>query len=279
MQVLIPRFYGMCFGVRDALAMAEAVEEPERVTILGELVHNEEVGRRLAARGFRSVGESSGEIPRDGAVLVTAHGTSDHERARYDAAGLSVIDTTCPLVRNAHEAARRFDAEDRLVVVVGRADHVEVRGLTGDLRAHVVIASAAEARDLGAPRIGVLSQTTTPPDVFADAARAVRDANPRADVAIADTVCRPTRDRQEALAELLDAVDLLVVVGGARSRNAQELVAAAERAGVRAFRISSAEELQPERLAGAVTVGLTAGTSTLPGTFDAVHRALLALER
>src|SRR5262245_45384636 len=99
MKVLEADEMGFCFGVRDALAAARAVDDPGSVTIHGELVHNEAVLDELAGRGFRLSPESTRGVPDTPRVLVTAHGISDAERARLEGAGKRLIDTTCPLVR------------------------------------------------------------------------------------------------------------------------------------------------------------------------------------
>ena len=178
MKIVVATAHGMCFGVSDALAAADRIENPSEVTIYGELVHNELVRERLLARGFAQMGERDREIPSTPAVLITAHGVSGAERGRLAAAQLRVVDTTCPLVRHAHSMALQLDAEDRLVVVVGKADHVEVRGIVGDLRRFVVIESAVNVGNLGAERIGVMSQTTTPDARFAEVVAAIRRENP-----------------------------------------------------------------------------------------------------
>lgn len=279
MHILLPRAYGMCFGVRDALALADSIADPSSVTIYGELAHNEEVRRRLAERGFRGLEENA----RDGApptarVLLTPHGVSDRERARLTGAGASLIDATCPLVRAAHAAALRFAAEGRFVVVVGRADHVEVRGLVGDLPRHAVVAGPDDVETYPAASIGVVAQTTTTAAELAAALEAVRERNPAADVRLADTICQPTRDRQAALAALLPQIEVLVVVGGRGSRNTRQLADAAARAGVRAHHVQRASDLDPAWFAGAPRVGLTAGTSTPAAILAEVYDALVAME-
>src|SRR5262245_32465085 len=278
MNVLLPRAYGMCFGVRDAIAMAEAIRDPENVTIYGELVHNEEVRARLAARGFRALDETARTAPSTPRVLLTPHGVSDRERARLESTGAELVDATCPLVRAAHRVAQSLAAEGRFVVVVGRADHVEVRGLVGDLERFAVVARPDDAADYDADRIGVLAQTTTTEDELYAVVDAVRAKNPRADVEVVDTICRPTRDRQAALAELLPRIDVLVVVGGRNSRNTRQLADAAARAGVRAHLVQGAADLDPRWFSAAVRVGLAAGTSTPGEAVREVHDALLAME-
>ena len=279
MQVIRAEAMGLCFGVRDALESIAAVPNPHHVTVYGELVHNQEVNRGLAERGFRQLTEHSRKqaVPETPVVLITAHGISNAERARLESTGRRLLDTTCPLVRRAHQAALRLDAEGCLVLVIGRRGHVEVRGLVGDLRRCEVVESPAEVRSYPAERLGVICQTTTPDALLRAVLRAVQAKNPATEIRFVDTVCRPTRERQQALERLLPAVDALVVVGGKNSRNTRELAETARARGVRTLQVQSAAELRPAWFQEYHTVGLTAGTSTLDETIKEVHRRLLAL--
>ena len=158
MKVVLADAMGMCFGVRDALAVMRGVERPVEVTVMGELVHNAVVGREIAGRGFRVIGEEAagrGEAPATETVLVTAHGVSDAERARLAASGKRILDTTCPLVRKAHGTAVRLAREGCFVVIVGKRGHVEVRGLVGDLAAGVRLAIAVVRAEVLISHAGV----------------------------------------------------------------------------------------------------------------------------
>lgn len=278
MKILFPRAFGMCFGVRDALAAAANINNPSNVTVYGELVHNEAVHSQLTARGFIQMPEGGREIPSTETVFITAHGVSGTERGRLAAAGLQILDTTCPLVRNAHAAALELASEGRFIVVIGRADHVEVRGLTGDLSNFTVIANEGEVTDFQKANIGVLSQTTTPPSVFEAALAEIYNKNQNANIRVMDTICRPTRDRQEGLAELLPQIDLLVVVGGRRSRNTLELVAAGRNAGKLTYHVGGAAEVDASWFEENMTVGIAAGTSTLAGSIDEVYQKISSLQ-
>lgn len=275
MKIITAEVLGMCFGVRDALALLERVERPEAVTIHGELVHNERVLDDLHARGFRMVGESRRlELPLTDAVLITAHGVSDAERARLQRAGKEIIDTTCPLVKRAHQAALKLQAEGRHVLVIGKRGHVEVEGLVGDLRSYDVISSADEVRTYPHARLGVMCQTTTPVRHAEEILSVVKERNPHADVRFADTICHPTKDHQKALERLLDEVDAMVVVGGRNSNNTRQLALRCRERGVPAYHVQGPEDVCPEWFEGIDTVGLTAGTSTLDATIQAVHDRL-----
>jgi len=277
MKVHVAETHGFCFGVRDAVAASESVPRPAETTIYGEIVHNERVRARLAALGLRELEETGRAIPETPVVVVTPHGIADSERARLVAAGKTLVDTTCPLVHVAHKAAAALAAEDRLVIVVGRAGHVEVRGITLDLPFHIVVSGPADVAAYGEPRIGVMAQTTTAEATFAATVAAVREKNPSADVRAIDTICKPTRDRQAALDDLLPRVAVLVVVGGKASRNSRELCETASARGVRAHLVQGASDLDPAWFAGLAEVGLTAGTSTPPDAVEEIRRALVAL--
>lgn len=278
MEVISAEAMGLCFGVRDALAVARAVETPAQVTVFGQLVHNPVVTRELVARGFQQVEELGRTLMplQTSDVLITAHGISDRERGELEAMGKHLIDSTCPLVRKAHAAALRLAAAGYFVVVIGKRQHVEIRGLTGDLllQHFAIVESMADVRRYEAQRIGIVAQTTSVErDVQMIVAR-VRALNAQAEVRFINTICQPTRDRQAALESLLGRVDVLVVVGGRHSNNTRQLVARAAEAGVRAIHVEDATELSEAMFTPGETVGLTAGTSTLPQTIEAVQEKL-----
>jgi 4-hydroxy-3-methylbut-2-enyl diphosphate reductase len=284
MQIILAEAAGMCFGVRDALEIVASIAEPTQVTIHGELVHNPTVTAGLAARGFHMRSEAQRQQTGTGGpasatpqVLITAHGVGDRTRTELAAAGHTLIDTTCPLVRRAHAAALQLRSEGRFVIVLGRRGHVEVVGLVEDLEAFAVIERLEDVRDFGAPRLGVLCQTTTPPSEAAVLLAAIREHNSQASVRVIDTICQPTKDRQEALENLLDRVQAVVIVGGRHSNNTRALVARARERQVPAWHVEGPGELRGSWFAGLQSVGLTAGTSTLPETLAAVHAKLLRL--
>src|SRR5947207_2981445 len=272
-EIIIAEHFGICFGVRDAIAQAETLAREAPLIILGELVHNPIVREQLAAQGVRE--EASGDAPQTSRVMITAHGTSDKHREALSKRGLAVADGTCPLVRYAHEQLKRLVQAGYFPVVIGLDNHVEVRGLVGDFADAFVINESADIRNLPArPRYGIISQTTQPINRVRTLVAEIAHAHPSAEIRFADTVCKPTKDRQLALKKLIAVADVIVVVGGRQSNDTRQLVETCRAAGKRALHIERPEELQPEWFRGVRVVGLTGGTSTLPETVEAVRQRL-----
>lgn len=278
MQIILADVLGMCFGVRDALAVINDIDRPDDVTIHGELVHNEKVLDQLHERGFHMVDEQRRtNLPITDTVLITAHGVSQKERRRLEDAGKRLIDTTCPLVTRAHEAAQKLQRDGYHVLVIGKPGHVEVQGVIEDLASYDIVPAAEDVRTYPHKKLGIMCQTTTPVEVAHRIRRAVEAKNPKAEVRFVDTICHPTKDHQKALERLLDQVQAVVVVGGRNSNNTKQLVRRCEERGVPAFHVQDADDLRPEWFDGIERVGLTAGTSTLAETIRRVHDGLLAL--
>ncbi len=274
MRIIQAQAMGLCFGVRDAIDAVYRQSAPQGITIMGQLVHNPVVAGQLRQRGYLVQQESSLLIPQSSRVLVTAHGISDKRRAELLSAGRELIDTTCPLVRKAHQAALKLAAEGRHVIVIGQPGHVEVRGLTEDLPSFDVVPSAGAVMRYASARLGVICQTTTTMPEAQSVLSAISALNSHADVRFINTICQPTQDRQDAIESLAAECNCVVVIGGHNSNNTRKLVAACIKLGTPAYHIESAADICPEWFSPADTIGLTAGTSTLPETIDAVYEEL-----
>ena len=276
MEVRLADHLGMCFGVRDAIALARDLAAAGPVTILGDLVHNPDVVAELDAAGALRARQP--EEVRTDTVLLTAHGTAARDRLQLEQAGRQVHDAVCPLVQRVHQALARLQADGRHPVIIGQAGHVEVRGLVGDLDEYTIVLCEEDLEALrGHSRLGVVAQTTQPIDKVRALVAALRRRFPEADVRFIDTVCQPTKDRQEALHRLAAVSDAVVVVGGPDSNNSRKLTELARRLGRPAFQVASAAELRPEWFTGVRIVGLTAGTSTPDRIIREVQQQLEAL--
>jgi 4-hydroxy-3-methylbut-2-enyl diphosphate reductase len=274
MKVILAQHYGVCFGVRDAIKQAEDLARRDELTILGELVHNPIAKERLGALGAVE-GSLDAPLATTKKVMITAHGASNREVAKWQERGHEVIDGTCPLVHQAHQTLFDLAKAGFHPTVIGKLGHVEVQGLIGDLPEASVIESAEDIASLPAkPRFGVVSQTTQPIDHVNALVAALKEERPDAVVEFRDTVCQPTKNRQTALRTLLDQVEAVVVVGGRNSNNTLQLLKACQAAGKRCFHIERPEELRTSWFDGLDMVGVTAGTSTLKETVVSVKEWL-----
>jgi len=279
MKIVLAQHFGLCFGVRDAIAQAEHLAQEGPLTILGELVHNPLVQEHLRQKGI-GAGSLDARQADSQQVMITAHGASDKQRRRWRAAGFAVSDGTCPLVRNAHEQLERLVATGYFPVVIGQRGHVEVRGLTEDFpEAAIVLQEEDVAKLPPRDRYGVISQTTQPIEGVRRLVDEIRRLHSTAEVRFVDTVCQPTKNRQSALRELIAHAEVIVVVGGRHSNNTRQLVRLCETRGRQAIHIERAEELDASDFERVTTVGVTAGTSTLPETVDAVMARLEEISR
>lgn len=281
MKVEVIEPHGFCMGVRAAVEKASrtlSLSSGKAVYCLHELVHNEQVVADLTARGLRFV-ESLDEVPDGATVLFSAHGVAPAVRDEAKRRGLAVVDTTCPFVERAHRAARGFAARGVPVVVVGRSEHAEVRGVVGEVPECSVVASAEEVAALCIPEsapLGVLCQTTLSSGTVRAVLDALRARYPRLETPPAADVCTATRDRQRAVAEFVrGGGDGVLVLGSAGSSNTNRLVEVARAAGAPfAARAGTLEEVRALDFAGVRRLGVTAGASTPEDFLERVVAAL-----
>ena len=277
MRILRAAHLGMCFGVRDAIALALEHADTGPLTILGDLVHNPTVLSALEAKGI-AIAPDLAHVTTP-TLMVTAHGTSERTLARTRAIGLKVVEATCPLVQVAHRAVAALARAGYHVVIVGQRDHVEVRGLTGDLDRFDVVVERRDVLALPAhPRFGVAAQTTQPIEKVRQLVDLIRRRFPQSDVRFVDTVCRPTKERQSAAVEMARQPDVVVVVGGRTSNNTRELVETCARYCARVHHVQTDADVRSEWFAGANVVGLTAGTSTPDEVIDSVEARIHEIE-
>jgi 4-hydroxy-3-methylbut-2-enyl diphosphate reductase len=273
MQILRADHLGMCFGVRDAIALARQQASIRPITVLGELVHNEQVLSDLRAAGVQIESDLSKVQTRH--AIITAHGASEKAMNAAREHGLELLEGTCPLVHHAHRAVRDLASKGYFPVIIGKKDHVEVRGLTGDLEGFAVVLSDEDVDALPfKPKIGVASQTTQPTHRVQHLLGRIRERFPTADIQFRDTVCRPTRQRQEAAEELARKCDVVIVIGGANSNNTKELVNTCSRFCDRVHHVQFPGEVQQAWFAGRERIGITAGTSTPDELIDSVEQEI-----
>ena len=266
----------MCFGVRDAIALALNQSEP--TTILGDLVHNDMVLNQLRSKGV-SIQHQVAEVSTRN-VMITAHGSSQRRLQEVRQRGHTIVEATCPLVHYAHRSLHGLIRQGFHPVIIGRRDHVEVLGMTGDLSAFDVVLHEDDIASLEPwPRLGVVAQTTQPIDRVNRLVSLMRERFSSAEIRFIDTVCQPTKLRQQAAIDLARQCDLIVVIGGANSNNTRELFATCQQHCPRVHHVQTASDLHATWFAGAQTIGLTAGTSTPDEVINGVENWLTEYAR
>ncbi|MCD5408689.1 4-hydroxy-3-methylbut-2-enyl diphosphate reductase [Candidatus Bipolaricaulota bacterium] len=279
LKIELARVYGFCPGVRRAVQMVEEhlVQEGPLAT-LGAIVHNAHVVEALERKGARVAG-SVGEVEGP-AVAITAHGAGQEVYQEIKSRGLKLVDTTCPIVKRAQEAARTFAQEGYTVLIYGEEAHPEVRGIlswTGG-KGYATL-QPADLPPRFPRKLAVISQTTKDRQAFWDFVRAViaRFHPTLEDLRVVDTTCPETGRRYQAALELASKVQAIFVVGSRNSANTRKLAETCRGTGVRTYFIESAEEIDPSWLSGLSRVGVTAGASTPDEVIDQVIRRLSQL--
>ena len=257
---------GFCAGVDRAITIVEKALEMygAPIYVQHEIVHNKHVVQRLRNEGAVFV-ENIDEIPEGSHAIFSAHGVSPEVRKRAEKRKLQVLDATCPLVTKVHREAQRYAKKEHTIILIGHHNHVEVKGTVGEAPEHIfVVGTVEEVSDLKIPdekKVGYITQTTLSLDDTAEIITALKERFPEIKGPAKDDICYATQNRQNAVKALSKEVDLVLVVGAQNSSNSVRLLEVAEATGVKARRIESAAELDPEWLEEVRNVGITAGAS------------------
>jgi 4-hydroxy-3-methylbut-2-enyl diphosphate reductase len=267
MRILLASPRGFCAGVDRAIEIVELALQQDKgpVYVRHEIVHN-----RHVVDGLRDKGATFIEDPEDapeGAVLIySAHGVSPAIRARTEARNLRPVDATCPLVTKVHNEVRRMVIEGYEIIMIGHQGHVEVEGTMGQAPESMHLVETVEdvqaLRIRNEDRVGCVTQTTLSVDDTRDVMEALTRRFPKIVLPKQDDICYATQNRQDAVKELANYANLVLVVGAPASSNSNRLVEVASRLGVPAHLIQTADDVDPKWLEDIECVGVTAGAST-----------------
>jgi 4-hydroxy-3-methylbut-2-enyl diphosphate reductase len=229
-----------------------------------EIVHNTYVVEQLRRRGAIFV-ESIDDVPHGAVLVFSAHGVPPTVREEAKQRSLKVIDATCPLVTKVHLEALKFAREKRTIILIGHKDHQEIVGTSGEAPDRTIVVDSVAAVDaLQVDEPGMLSfltQTTLSLYDTQEIVARLRHKFPAIKGPASDDICYATQNRQEAVEQVAKDVDLILVVGSPNSSNSNRLVEVAQRSGVKAQLIDSANDIDVKWLEGVSRVGLTAGAS------------------
>ncbi|MFQ5816740.1 MAG: 4-hydroxy-3-methylbut-2-enyl diphosphate reductase [Terriglobia bacterium] len=273
---------GFCAGVVRAIEIVElalAAYGPP-IYVLHEIVHNRYVVEDLRAQGAIFV-DTLEDVPVGGRLIFSAHGISPQVRQRATARQLRVIDATCPLVTKVHLEAIKFAREGYSILLIGDHDHDELEGTSGEApQVTQVVSNVEEAEVVQVPdpnRVAYLTQTTLSQYDTQTVIDRLRQRFPAIKGPPAADICYATQNRQEAVENAGQRVELVLVVGSKNSANSNRLVEVAERVGARARLIENEQAIEPAWLAGVSRVALSAGASAPEILVDRVSERLRQL--
>jgi 4-hydroxy-3-methylbut-2-en-1-yl diphosphate reductase len=266
-KVLLASPRGYCAGVERAVETVERALElyGAPVYVRKQIVHNLHVVRELEARGAIFV-EDETNVPEGGTMVLSAHGVAPSVHVNAEVRGLRTIDATCPLVTKVHVQAKRYAAEGYTVILIGHAGHEEVVGTMGEIPDSIILVESKDdvaALELPAgARIAYVTQTTLSVDETGEVIAALRERFPSIRAPQREDICYATSNRQWAVKELLDRIDLLLVIGSRNSSNSNRLVETARAAGVPSHLIDDETEIEEAWIGDGIdVVGITSGAS------------------
>ena len=278
-RVIVDRNAGFCAGVRRAIrgtiqTLSQDESTQRRISAYGQLVHNREVTEELSARGLNNLKSPEDARPGDEVILRT-HGISPREEQLLRRQGAELKDFTCPRVKRVHQQIREMREGGYRIIIVGDPDHPEVRAhlaYGGD--GAMVLAAAGDARRVPqGEKIAVFAQTTITPDFYHEVIAALQSRG--LEPAVIDSLCPFVLKRQRWIVRHSKLADASVILGGKNSSNTRKLHGLAAENGP-AFHLSTAGELDVEKILRYPVVALTAGASTSDQTIQDVVSRLLA---
>lgn len=270
MKIFLSQYAGFCPGVKRAFDMVmsldmEKIKKP--VLVLGALVHNEDVNKKIKEKGIGEItleelkNSFSGEI---GTLIVTAHGDGPEIFALAKKKKIDVIDTTCPKVIKAQRLAKFFSKRKMKVVIVGDKEHKETRGIDDWSGGNSLIVSSLEGLSqsnfLSKNKIAVLSQTTQDEIFFEKVCREIKKNNPSA--VIENTICLTSKERQEEIKKMAGKNDAVLIVGSPSSANSKRLFEIARQINKKTFFVENANQIKKEWFYKIYKLAITAGAST-----------------
>ena len=257
---------GFCAGVERAIEIVERALELHGppVYVRHEIVHNKRVVETLRDKGAVFV-EEVDDIP-DGAVTIfSAHGVAEKIEIEAKNRGLPVIDATCPLVSKVHKEGQNHAKKDRQVILIGHEGHPEVEGTQGRIPGGVLLVTKPEdvagLKVRNPDMLAYVTQTTLSVDETRDVIEVLKARFPNIIGPDVKDICYATQNRQQAVRDLSEHVDLLLVVGATNSSNSNRLREIGSELGIPSYLIDDAENFDPSWLDGVNIVGVSAGAS------------------
>lgn len=259
MQIELAKSYGFCFGVKRAIRIAENAGADATI---GELIHNRRETERLRENfGVKTLADVS-ELTTEKTAIIRTHGITKSDLATLKERGVNVIDATCPFVKNPRQIVEKMSADGYDIVIFGDSSHPEVKGIVSFATTPAfVVASVQELESVRlGKKVALLSQTTKKLENFVKITSFL--ATKIAELRVFNTICNATLNNQDAVSELAQRSDVLVIIGGRNSSNTKQLHLIASGICKDSYLIENEDELNAAWFKDKLRCGVSAGAST-----------------
>lgn len=262
MKIILAKSAGFCFGVRRAITIAmKTAGNNKQVCMLGDIVHNEEVVKQVKKRGIKKIrrlGKGNGKI-----LLIRAHGCANKTIIEAKKTGYTIIDATCPMVKEIHGLAKKAEKKGSRLIVIGDKKHDEVLGIVGQVNSLAIVIDNIKHIPCGLEKIkraSVVVQSTQNLENALEIINALRKIIPF--VEFHNTICQPTRIKQQEIKRMPRGFDVMLIIGSKTSANTKRLFEISKSLNARSYWINSDTQIKKEWFKNAETVGVSAGAST-----------------
>jgi 4-hydroxy-3-methylbut-2-enyl diphosphate reductase len=278
MRINVAKSAGFCFGVKRALEIAfKTAKDARHVYILGDIVHNEDVVERIEKSEIKKINEL--KKTKSNILLIRAHGASQNTFLRAARLGYRIIDATCPMVKEIHKIVKEMYKKGYQIIVIGDREHEEVLGITGQLEEKALVIDGIKNIPLSKikkiKRACVVAQSTQNLKNVLKMVDILKSHIP--DLKFFNTICRPTRTKQEEIRRMPLKNDVMIIIGSRNSANTKRLYEISRSLNQKSWWVNSRKEIKPAWFKGARNVGITAGASTPEDTIKDIVKYIRSI--
>ena len=278
-KIILAKSAGFCFGVKRAVdTVYEHIETDDNLYTYGPIIHNESVVEDMEDKGVRIIDNLSElKDKKTGTLIIRSHGISEKEYKELEGSAVNVVDATCPFVLKIHRIVEEASNAGKQIVIIGDANHPEVKGIIGWCRTPAIVINTveeAEAFESENKDIHIVSQTTFQSAKFNQLVEIIQRKGYNGN--ISNTICSATEIRQKEAEEIAREVDAMIIVGGRNSSNTRKLYDISKKECPNTYLIQRAEDLDWVKLKGAESIGITAGASTPNNIIQEVYISVRA---
>jgi len=274
-QINLAKSAGFCFGVKRAIRIAlDTVHSNSEIYMLGDIVHNEDVVKMISRAGIQKIRRLTNG--KDKILLIRAHGSDLATINKAIRLGYKIIDATCPMVKEIHKIVTRMENKGYKIIVIGDKKHDEVHGIVGHLKKKAIIIDHIKhipfKKIKNLKKASVVVQSTQNPDKALAILNILLHRIP--EVKFFNTICQPTRIKQEEIKTLPLRNDIVIIIGSKNSANTRRLYEISKSLNKKSYWVNSQKQIKPKWFKGVKNVGVAAGASTPENTIQEIIKFL-----